>query len=261
MATEKRREVNSHVGNQHMLLDGGTTVLLYSNNVKQRIHEEMRTVRCAVVMLLACLGVQAVSADTIHFSSSRRTRPRTVSITRPAAGRSQAATGQNAGKTVPRSSSGLTQRHGVGQGVGSAAVPAGGGEPVREFMGIRFGVPLSQYDAADMGIIRFSPRYFMFEEAFPMCLSGQKISGFRSEERCPITSPDQARQTLLRIKADLERRTGCPMELSDKSTIRLTEYVYSGRFTDVRISVRISGDDRSAKFYFEINNNRWVRRL
>ena len=240
-----------------------------SNNistVRQRIHDETHVAKLAVVMLLACLGIQVASADPIRFSSSRRARPRTVSITRPTTGQNRAATGQNADRTVPRSSSGhssdtmVTRRASRQDTVGPAA-PAGRGEPVREFMGVRFGVPLEQSDAAATGIARFSPKYFMFSDAFLMCSRSRKISGFRSDAKCPVSSPEQARQMLLRIKADLERRTGCPMEFSDKSNIRLTEYIYSGDYTDVRISVRICDDDRSAKFYFEINNNRWVKNL
>lgn len=218
------------------------------------------------VVLLA--GLCTLSADAaIKFSTSRPKKPRTVRIYHGTPGQ-EAYQGTTATSPQPAAvpqvrqpvSPDARQNAQAPQPSRGIDVARGSGEPVRSFMGVRFGARMDQAGMTDMGFIPMSPKYFMFSEAFPMCNRGM-ISGFRAEQRCSIASPEQARQMLMRIKADLEQRTGCPMTLSDRSHIRLTEYDYSGRFTDVRLSVLIGEDDRSAKFYIEINNNRWIRSL
>ena len=209
---------------------------------------------------LACscfLTALAGPAGTITFSSSRPKQPRTYKIT-PAGPRQY----QNTRQVTPaqrrnaRAESPAAPRSNPGSG----EVPAGKGEPIRSFAGIPFGVPITQTSAAELRYFQFSPKYFMLEHAFPMTTRGdRKVSGFRSEARCRISSPEQAQQILMQMKADIERRTGCPLVLSDSSSLRRTKYEFSGDYSDVYLSCFLADDDLSAKFRLEINNTRWVK--
>ena len=130
-------------------------------------------------------------------------------------------------------------------------------DPLRSVLGVKFGVPLDPV-SNETGYIKLTPRYFMFKDALPMCASSGKVSGFRCQERCTISSLEQARKAILLIKADIEKRTGCPLSCIN-SHLRQTLFRSSGRYTDIELSVRISSSDGPAIFYLEVNNNRWVK--
>ena len=211
----------------------------------------------AIVVCSCLLTALAGPAGNITFSSTGAKQPRTYKIT-PAGSRQY----QNTRRARPAQRRYARPENASvpSSAPGAGEVPAGRGEPIRSFAGIPFGVPITQTPAEELGYFKFSPKYFMLEDAFPMTTrEGRRVSGFRSEGRCRISSPEQAQQILMQMKADIEKRTGCPLVPSDSSTLRRIKYEFSGKYSDVYLSCFLADDDLSAKFRLEINNVRWVR--